>query len=90
MFILFWVETFALAGKSDLNEEVKQVCFEGKKSNMEKAKRCLTPQKKRVRETLDKEQTWNLSDFNDQQNTEDQMAVIETMLWENQKECQKF
>ena len=63
---------FALAEKEDPNKEVKQVCFEGKRLNMEKAKRFATPQKKRVRETIDGEEPWNLSGINDQQNTEDQ------------------
>ena len=38
-----WEETFLLAEKSDLNREVKQVSFEEKKLNMEKAKKFVTP-----------------------------------------------
>ena len=57
---------------------------------MDKARKFTTLLKKRVRDSLDEEEPWNFVGFNSDLSLTEQLAIIETVLQENQKEHEKF
>ena len=57
---------------------------------MDKAKKLTTPLKKRIRDSLDKDEPWNFVGFDSDLSLKEQQSIIETALQENQKKHEKF